>query len=212
MRYRNKKDWILSFVKDKKVLDLGCVEHHLERTTNENWLHRLIKNEAASVLGVDFLCEEVEKLNEQGYNCVCADVEKLELNDQFEVVVAGDIIEHLSNCGLFLEKVYKHLKDDGIFLVTTPNPVHYLRFVRLQFHRTAGANPEHTCWFTDKVLGQLAKRYQLEIVNQAYVDDAYQYYSFSWLWRPFVILNYFLCLLFPQFSETLCFVLKKKEK
>ena len=199
-------------VKDKKVLDLGCVQHDLSNVENPDWVHSVIGKHARSTLGVDYLQEGVAGLNDLGYNVIHGDVQTMQLGETFDVIVAGEIIEHLSNCGQFLERVYEHLTLDGVFVVTTPNPIHFLRFVGLLVKGKGSPNPEHTCWFTPPVLSQLAERFGFEIVNVTYVDDSYQWYSLRSLWLPFLLLNYVLCLVRPQFSETLCFVLKKSCK
>ena len=208
MVYCNKIDWIIKFIKEKKVLDLGCVQHNLAKAKDPDWLHGILVSHAKSVLGVDYLQNEVSALKLQGYNIVCANVEKMELGDDFEVIVAGDLIEHLSNFGQFMERISEHLGEGGIFLVTTPNPVNILRFVQVLFSGRAGANPEHTCWFTEKVLDQLAARYGFNILDVAYVDDSYQYYNKK-KWWPGLALNYILCRIRPQFCETLCIALRK---
>jgi SAM-dependent methyltransferase len=202
MRYRNKQDWIIPFVKDKKVLDLGCVQHNLAKTEKSGWLHGVICKHAESALGVDYMEYQVAVLKKQGYDVVCANVETMELGDKFEVIVAGDIIEHLSNCGKFMERVYEHLAPGGLFLLSTPNPVHFLRFVQLLARGRVGANLEHTCWFPPQVLNQLAGRYGFEIVDVAYVNDSHQHYD-GFKWVPFLMLNDVLCLVRPQFCETL---------
>ncbi len=208
MRYKSKKEWIIEYVKDKKVLDLGCVGHSLARTEEQGWLHGIIREHARSVLGVDCLQDEVRVLQEQGHDVVCADVETIALGDTFEVIVAADIIEHLSNCGKFMERAREHLAPGGLLLLTTPNPVHLLRFVQLLFLGRVIANPEHTCWFTQEVLSQLAGRYGLEIVDVAYIDLSYQNLGFKWL--PFFLLNSILRWIRPKFCETLAFTLKTK--
>lgn len=208
MLYRDKADWIPKFTKGKKVLDLGCVRHNLEETEKSGWLHGLIQENAKSVLGVDYLEKEVSALRERGYNIICANVEEMELKDKFEVIVAGDIIEHLSNPGRFLEKVGEHLAGGGVFVVTTPNPIHFLRFIRVLFTGRADPNPEHAVFFTDKLLGQLAERYGLQVVEVAYIDDVYQYYKKK-KWWPFLALNYLLCRIRPQLSETIGVVLRR---
>ena len=212
MLFKDKLDWIVPLVRGRKVLDLGCVRHTLDETKKTHWLHGIIRAEASSVLGVDYLQDAVDKLHERGYNVVCANVETMELGDVFEVIVAGDLIEHLNNFGLFLERVRAHLAEDGIAVITTPNPVNLLRYISVLVRGEAGANPEHTCWFTEQVLRQLVARYDLEISEVAYIDDTYQYYPKSNIkWWPFLALNYLMVRIRNQFAETLCVVIKKKK-
>jgi len=205
--YRNKNQWILPRVKDRKVLDLGCVRHNLEETERQGWLHGEIHQRADHVLGVDYLQEETEALRRKGYNVVCANVESMQVNDTFDVIVAGDIIEHLSDFRGFLESVAKHMRGDSVFLVSTPNPLTLIRFLRLLLSGKVGANKEHTCWFTEKVLRQLLKRFGLKIKSISYVDDIYQYYNKPRhiIWWPSLLINFLLCRLRPQIAETLCF-------
>jgi SAM-dependent methyltransferase len=206
-RYTRREDWILPYVKDKNVLDLGCVHHALSETKKPGWLHGLIRKQAKSVIGVDYLPAEVDALNNEGYSMVCANVEEMKLDRKFDVIVAGEILEHVSNCGQFMARLSEHLAPDGIVLITTPNPVNLLRFLQLLVLGVVRANGEHTCWMTEVVLKQLAERYGLQVVGSYYVDDSYQYYD-CWSWLPFWFVNYVFCMLFPKFSETLCVALR----
>jgi hypothetical protein len=80
-----------------------------------------------------------------------------------------------------------------------------MRFMQLLLTGQLGVNSEHTCWFTPQVLGELARRSGFQVVGLAYVDDTYQYYrDRSKFWQGFLALNYWLCRLRPQLSETLC--------
>jgi 2-polyprenyl-3-methyl-5-hydroxy-6-metoxy-1,4-benzoquinol methylase len=158
-------------------------------------------------VGVDYLEQQVLQLKQKGYEIVCADVEVMQLDEKFDTIVAGDLIEHLNNFGKFIERVREHLNSDGVFVLTTPNPVNPLRFIAVLLRGEAGANPEHTCWFTEKVIRQLFDRYNFEVINVQYVDDSYQYYS-SWKWMLFFPINYILVKMRPRFAETLCIAFK----
>lgn len=211
MLYKDKLEWILPRVEGKRVLDLGCVRHDLEETKKGHWLHGLIADRASSVLGVDYLEREVDELKKQGYKVVCDNVETMDIGDTYDVVVAGDLIEHLNNFGNFIDRVMIHMKDDGRFLVTTPNPVNLMRFLKVMFSGRAGANPEHTCWFTEQTLVQLAQRYGLRPVEISYVDDSDQYYK-KLKWVPFVWINSLLCRFRHPFAETLCIAFEIDKK
>ena len=69
---------------------------------------------------------------------VLGDMESHRFDRQFDVIVAGDVLEHMRNQGLFLENVRRHLRGGGVFILTTPNakwPTVVLR-----------PNPTHTLW------------------------------------------------------------------
>lgn len=215
-RYRSKVDFILTFTSGKRVLDLGCVQHEIGNAAKKNWLHGAIKRSAESVFGVDYLPSEVDALNKMGYDVVCADVETMRLDRTFEVVTAGDLIEHLANPGLFLDRVRMHLAPQGVFVVTTPNPVTFLRFMRLLLLGWVGGSEDHTCWFTRRTMRRMAQRNGFDIVAYAYIDDVYQWYRNAspillLLASPFLLCNYLLARLRPQLSETTGFVLKLRE-
>ena len=103
----SKDDLIVDLCRDKIVLDLGCIDHSAQRalTLGERWLHRRIKDVARDLLGVDMLSEDAQKLNQLGYKIIAEDVTRMNLGRHFDVIVAGDLIEHVSNVGMFLDCV-----------------------------------------------------------------------------------------------------------
>ena len=239
MVYRSKLDWIERFVRSetgdgKTVLDLGCVCHNLDQTAVP-WLHGFLVRCAGRVLGVDYLPDEIQRMRREGYDVVCANVEEMDLQETFDVIVAGDIIEHLGDVSRFIERVRAHLKPDGVFLVTTPNPITWVRFLRILLKSHAGSNREHTCWFTGKVLRQLAGGGGLEVVEEAFVDDTRLFYpwfkrqkrcsparrvlrnvgrflSMLLIWRPALLAQSILCRFRPRLSETVCMAFRVADK
>ena len=104
-------DIILPYIKDKDVLDLGCVNHDSKLKDDPLWVHGFL-NKNCDVLGVDILWEGIKDLFKDGYNVVCGDAENINLEKKFDVIVAGELIEHLSNQGLFLNNCRRHLKEE----------------------------------------------------------------------------------------------------
>lgn len=201
--------WIMKFVAGKSVLDLGCVRHNIKETEKSGWLHGEIRKVARRVVGVDYLQQPILELKQRGYEVVCADVEVMELQERFDAIVLGDLIEHLNNCGKFIERAKEHLNPGGVLLLTTPNPVNPLRFISVLLLGESNANSEHTCWFTEQVLRQLFDRYNFEVIDVEYVDDSYQYYL-NWKWMIFLPINYLLVKLRVRFAETICMAFKLK--
>jgi ubiquinone/menaquinone biosynthesis C-methylase UbiE len=59
-------------------------------------------------------------------------------DNSFDIILAGEIIEHLVNPDLFLSEIYRILKKDGIFVGSTPNAFRWDKRLRLLF----GADPK----------------------------------------------------------------------
>ena len=162
----NKIEFITKLCRGKSVLDLGCVRHSAEFSLKDpNWLHMHLFNVSSHIVGVDYLQDEVEKINvNKLLNVICGDVTKpLPINEQFDVIVAGDLIEHLSNFEGFFENVNRLLNDNGLLIITTPNPFYREEFFHSALKNKVLVNPEHTCWIDPKCLEQLANRFNLKI-------------------------------------------------
>ncbi len=160
--------------KAKEVLDLGCVQHTRISYLNKNWLHKAIISVAKSVKGLDLYKDGVVALQEQGYDVVYGDAQDFNIEQKYDVVVAGDLIEHLSNFDGFFKSVSSHLKDDGIFLIATPNPWHWIRCVRSAMGITIRVNPEHTAWFCPDTVRLIGKRFGFEVVDVAYGSERFK--------------------------------------
>ena len=140
----------------KLVLDVGCADIDCEKSLSiagAFYLHEFISSKAKHCVGVDHNEAQVAKLNKLGYDCICANAENLDLSKKFEVIVASNLIEHLSNVGQFLESAKRHLERNGILIITTPNPFFLWRFVEIIFKGNFAINEDHTCWFDPKTLG-----------------------------------------------------------
>lgn len=171
----DKVRFICDFCRGKKVLDLGCVRHSADYSLNDpEWVHKRIKETASSVLGVDYLKAEVEKLVALGYNMVYGDVtEPLDMQDTFDVIVAGDLIEHLTNFDGFLKNVLRLMKPDGALIITTPNPFFADLFFYCAYKKDVMGNSEHTCYLDPFTLRQLIARYNLGIEDMHYIKKAW---------------------------------------
>ena len=133
-------------IKDKKILDIG---------SGIGIMAIALKNLGAQVTGVDkfifpdetencYTIADFDKLkhiwDENGIKVIKTDVakEKLPFNDNyFDFIICDATIEHLnfSPRDLFAE-VYRILKKDGLFLVTTPNLTNLLKRLRFLLGRS----------------------------------------------------------------------------
>jgi 2-polyprenyl-3-methyl-5-hydroxy-6-metoxy-1,4-benzoquinol methylase len=177
--YRVEK--ILKLCKNKKVLDLGCVDHSAKTETYENWLHKKIKEVSKELIGLDYEKKELEKLNKKGYNIIYGDAENFDLKKKFDVVVAGEIIEHLFNVGNFLDCIKKHMNKNSILIITTPNAFGFRRMIGSILKGSLKENIEHTAYYSDTTLRQVLQRKGFKNIKFEYLksDD-------KKVWRRFI--------------------------
>jgi SAM-dependent methyltransferase len=168
---------LIELARGRKVLDLGCIDHSAETALDlgDSWLHSQLRQVADQLVGIDQLADDAATLNERGYDIRIADVERLDLGESFDLVVAGDLIEHLSNPGLFLQSVAEHLDGEGALVVTTPNPFNVEQFAQALFRNQIMANLEHTMWLDPRVMHELVARSPFEIVDFKWIDTRFHF-------------------------------------
>ena len=119
--YSSKRDDLLPFIPCgiKKVLDVGCAR---------GYLGELIKKERfCTVYGVELnpeIAKEAEKKVDEVF-CMNIETEDLPFDNELDVIVFADLLEHLTDPWSMLKKALKWLKSDGIVIASMPNTAHY---------------------------------------------------------------------------------------
>lgn len=155
--------YVVERVAGKSVLDLGCVCHDPANYQSKFWLHRAIVERAAQTTGMDLSQSGVDFLQARGFNVHFGDAQSFDVAGKFDVIVAGDLIEHLEDFSGFLKSCKRHLKPDGRIIISTPNPWYWRNVVKSILALEVANNPEHTCWLCPRTLRQLAARHGLEL-------------------------------------------------
>lgn len=173
-------DLIKELCKGKRVLHLGCTNWPYTRESIDagTFLHAELREIASELYGFDFDPEGIDYLKALGYeNLYVADLEKLEdveLSDSFEVIIAGEMIEHLNNPGLFLKGIQRFMDSNSELVITTVNAYSALRFVLYALRGKGGVNepvhPDHVYYFSYKTLKLLIERSGLK-VGEVYFYD-----------------------------------------
>jgi len=142
-------DIVFPYIKDKEVLYVGCVDHKLEKSGSPLWVHSFLRKYSKRVIGFDF-----------------------ELNKKFDVILAGEIIEHLSNPGLFLKQCKKHLKKEGFLILSTPSTFNlYENLKNVLFLRiNPPVNPEHTFYYSPSTIKELIERESFKVEKIDFFD------------------------------------------
>lgn len=188
-------------LKEKNILDIGCYD---------GTLLSLIKNRNNAFYGLEASDWGVEKSKGKGIN-----VQKYffngennlpSLNEFFDAVIIGEIIEHIFDTDFFLEEIKRILKPGGRIVISTPNVASFGRRLLLFF----GINPiieaspneadssGHVRYFTTKSLSQLLKKHNFRIVK--YKSD---YVNFS---KNGSVKSSFLAKIFPKLGTSIVFL------
>jgi len=159
-------------IKDQRVLDIGCCA-----STSKNLLkrHRLYEQSAKEIIGIDYNKELIKEANDKlGYKIYYCDLTNTEdvkgiikKFGCFKNIICTDVIEHVSNLGLFLENIKLMLEDNGSLYLTTPN-MRSPRWMQMCITDTYKVNADHICWFDIFTLNNLLKRADLKIVDTLY--------------------------------------------
>jgi len=161
-------DCIEKYINNASVLHIGCVGGGPGAVEGEDWTHNHLSKRAASVTGIDINTEGIEAMKAEGYQAQVADVTELEIDSKFEVIFAGEVIEHISNFDGFFRSISNHLKKDGVLIITTPNvmAIHY----QLNYLINDSApNSNHTGWFDEHTLDQLMNRFGFTTSDVHYI-------------------------------------------
>lgn len=99
------------------LLDVGC---------GDGYIGQKLSKIGYDVYGLDLSKKLVGLAEKSGVKAKVGDASKNFpfKNNFFDVVFAGEIIEHLFDTRAFLNEIYRVLRPKGLFVVTTPNLVH----------------------------------------------------------------------------------------
>lgn len=173
-------DFIKKMCEGKRVLHLGCTNspYTNESIKNDMLLHHDLKRVAKELYGFDYDAEGLEIFRQIGEeNIYWADLERLDevdLNETFDVIIAGEMIEHLSNPGLFLRGIKRFMNKDSKLIITTINAYSGMRFFIYGLRGRGGANepvhPDHVAYYSYKTLNLVVQREKLKIKNFFFYD------------------------------------------
>ena len=209
--YNSIRKDIFVFLEDyshKNILDIGCY-----MGMNAEYLKS--KYSDIKYVGIEYDSDAVKNMSDAVDEIYNIDVDNLDIKifneEKFDIIILADIIEHLKDPGLLLEKLMSILKDDGLVLVSIPNVQYYETFWLLLFGRFPRRDrgifdKTHLRWFTLKEAKLLFERYFLikkftrkyRIVEGEYLHSLNRlnviFKPLFWLFKPFFTHQYLFAL------------------
>lgn len=158
---------------EKVVLDVGCAHHDSARSADPYWLHQHLHRKCPKLIGLELEEDEAQKLCEKGFNVINGDICDPTLSksfkNKFDVIVAGEVIEHLSNPGIFLENCNAMLNQNGLLIISTPYPWNFFNIFSMIIRGSTPIHEQHTAWYDETVLRQLLQRYGFRVDKVTYL-------------------------------------------
>lgn len=161
-------DFIVDSIPDDnlKVLDLGCWDGSYAKR---------YKKKTNKVYGVESSATAAAKAQKKGITVEQGDFMEITpfKKVKFDIIVAGEIIEHVFDTDLFVQKIYDMLAPNGKIIITTPNVASLPRRILLLF----GINPVlenrvvvdvtagHIRYFTFSELHKLLEDHGFEVIK-----------------------------------------------
>jgi SAM-dependent methyltransferase len=146
------------------VLDLGCSSGNWR----DDWIHAQVSTVAHRLVGIDINAEAVKELQARGFDVRFGNAESFDVEETFDVVFGGELIEHLENPGGMLRSALRHLSPDGRLILTTPNVFAFSNFV-YRLKGRARINGDHTCWYCEDTLTQMLNRVGYKVLDVKYL-------------------------------------------
>lgn len=159
-----KEIYVVEAVKGKTVLHVGCTDSPITEKKHKAGilLHELIEKSASEVVGID-LCElGVQYMKDAGFkNIRVMNAEKMEFDRCFDVIVAGDLVEHVSNPGLFLQQIPKLLATNGRLILSVPHAFSRNWAYSMWYRNKELVHKDHCCYYSPKTMATLCSRFDL---------------------------------------------------
>lgn len=191
--------------KSDTVLDVGFWGQG-KTYESPTWPHKLLKDRAGDVYGLDLVYEEAALPVADRMKYQKAAAENFHFDKKFDVVFAGDLIEHLVNPGLFFDNVRAHLSPNGRLIMTTPNTFNLFVMAGKLTRPEPPINPDHTFYFNRRTMEILLGKcgFEVESFGFMYTLDYTHKESFKkkFLNGIYKVLSWFT----PKFYESMVVV------
>jgi SAM-dependent methyltransferase len=159
---------------DKRVAHVGFVDANLTpgKQSRGTWLHGRLGEVARELVGLDVSAAGVQAARDAGYEAYTVDCQDPDAVDGLrlapaELVVAGEVLEHLDAPGRFLDAIRSLLAPGGRLVLTTPNALRLTNVLGALLGREF-VSPEHLAWQSPQTIRALLERHGYDVVELSY--------------------------------------------
>lgn len=175
-----------------RLMDLGC---------GSGLISAKIKELGFMVTGIDFSTVAVAKARQNGIDAKVGDLDQgiPEADKRYDLVVAGDLIEHVFDPISLLKEMNRVLKDDGYLIFSVPHDWSVMVRLRaligrsyqeINYFRT-GSCKHHTS-FSNRLLKFMLRQSNFRVVGQYRITNIGHLKQVTSLWLPLLFTNEFV--------------------
>jgi SAM-dependent methyltransferase len=165
--------YLSGLARRRRVVHVGFVDAGCQLLNQQSgaWLHEHLAAEAADLVGLDLDVAGVEDARERGYAAHAVDCRDVDAVRSLglapaDLVVAGEVIEHLDDPGSFLDGLHALVAPGGLLVVTTPNAAGLVNAAALLGNYEVN-HPDHVILFTCTTLDAMLTRHDWQPVEHA---------------------------------------------
>jgi 2-polyprenyl-3-methyl-5-hydroxy-6-metoxy-1,4-benzoquinol methylase len=194
----------------KRVLHLGCTNapYTAQSLADGSLLHLRLRDVASELHGVDIDRAGLDVLASRGVTHLHAGdigdlAGQLTAAGPFDVVIAGEIVEHLTDPGTFLKHVHKVMGPQTRLLVSTVNAYCGFRLAQYALRGRGGhaepVHPDHVSYYSQATLARLLTTEGFVVTGQWFYDLGTEHLPYT-RW-PVRWTNAVLTRLAPQLAD-----------
>ncbi len=157
--------YLCNYAKNKSIIHVGCVDHIpliKGKIKNNTWLHKRLDEVVKRQFGIDLNEEGIQYMKEElnltdvaVENILDGSINPVILNNQWDSIILGEILEHVDNPVLFLSKVRERYKSCiNEIVVTVPNAMS-IKNTAFSFLNKEQINSDHYYWFSPYTLARI---------------------------------------------------------
>ncbi len=159
----------------KRMLEIGCAEGVMAQVAKE-------KFGMDEVVGVEYNEQSAIVASKRLDKVLCGNIETMELpypENYFDVIICGDVLEHLIDPWETLIKLVSHLRTGGVVIVSIPN-IAYWDVVRaiirddFRYQDSGVLDRTHLRFFTRSTIITMLTTAGLEVINEHRNKDVHR--------------------------------------
>lgn len=190
--YTNVRQEMLAFLPNdaKKILDVGCSEGYFGKAVKD-------KNNA-EVWGIEYMekhAKEAQKVLDKVFIGPCENFLDDLPENYFEVIYFNDVLEHLVDPYLVLEKIKSKLTKNGIVISSIPNLRYYQVMEELYFNGDFEYKEEgildktHLRFFTKKSIKNMYEKLGYKVLSHVGINGEKTLKSYLYNFPKFFIIE-----------------------